>query len=85
MACLLNATVSGSLGATTFTLLQGDIKLTFWAVHFYIHYTELDASISGSLNASTEPILVSSITGSLDASTKITLNARYCQRIQVAI
>ena len=85
MACILNASTSGSLYAVNTSLLQGDLKLHFYISHFWIAYQELDASISGSLNASQNYFLESSITGSLNASTKIKLNARYCQRIQVAI
>lgn len=85
MACNLTASTTGSLYAINTSLLQGDLKLKFHISHFWIAYQELDASISGSLNASSNHFLETSITGSLQASTKIKLNARYCQRIQVAL
>lgn len=85
MPCILTALTTGSLNASVnVNLLQSDLKLLY--IHPNYHaYQELEAKISGSLDASLNPFLEASITGSLQASTKIKLNARYCQRIQVAL
>lgn len=78
MACNLTASTTGSLYAATTSLLQGDLKLKFHVSHYWIAYQELNASSSGSLNASLNHFLEASATGSLQASTKIKLNAKLC-------
>ncbi len=80
MACNLLASVTGSFDVSVSNLLQSDYTITY--IHPNYHWTQaLEASITGSLDASINPVLEASITQNLQASTIIVLNAKYCNRV----
>ena len=80
MPCLLTAQVTGSLEAVTVNLLQSDLNILYIDPNYHF-FQNLEAEASGSLEASINPFLEASVSGSLQATIKITLNAKYCERI----
>tara|TARA_R110000787_G_scaffold59824_1_gene135649 strand:+ start:808 stop:1059 length:252 start_codon:yes stop_codon:yes gene_type:complete len=80
MGCNLFASITGSFDVSVNNLLQSDYTITYIDPNY--HWTQaLEASITGSLNASINPVLEASITQNLQASTVIVLRAKYCNRI----
>jgi hypothetical protein len=80
MSCILSAQSYGTLEGSTFNLLQSNVKTIIWFDEEAWSY-DLEASITGSLDASINPVLEASITQNLQASTVIVLNAKYCNRV----
>ena len=77
MGCNLFASITGSFDVSVNNLLQSDYTITYIDPNY--HWTQaLEASITGSLNASINPVLEASITQNLQASTVIVLRAKYC-------
>ena len=80
MGCNLFASITGSFDVSVNNLLQSDYTITYIDPNY--HWTQaLEASITGSLNASINPVLEASITQNLQASTVIVLRAKYCNRV----
>jgi len=77
MSCILFAQSYGTLEGSTFNLLQSNIKTIIWFDEEAWSY-DLEASITGSLDASINPVLEASVTHELQAKSRFILNASWC-------
>lgn len=84
-SCILYARTTGSLNASIQHLLQSDVIEVYIHPSYYLVPEILELELTSSLEASMNHFFETVITGSLEASTKIKLNAKYCQQIQVAL